>query len=262
MSDARFEHYWRSTIRPGTPPDLVDHWRRYVLSGTARGVAVVDQVSRHTDLSGSMVLDIGCGYGGTCIAFAQRGAQVTGVDIEDVYLRGASIWAGEQQPEVIISFVGAKAERLPFPGASFDVVVCADLMEHVDDHGLVAGEIGRVLRDGGVAYVSFPNRLSPRNLRSDPHYGMLGVSLLPRSLGTWYVSRLRKRSPTYSVGLFPIAETLRRSLSRHGMTVVWQNPRMHRNLGPLNGLARLVRDCTYPKVEWILRRRSAGAREL
>ncbi len=177
------------------------------------------------------------------------------MDVDEVYLRGAAIWASEQAPTSHISFERSPAERLPFAGSSFDLVVCADLMEHVDHQGLVVQEIGRVLRQGGLAYVSFPNLLSPHNLRSDPHYQMVGVSLLPRWLGTWYVTRLRRCSPTYSVGRFPIAVALKRSFRRQSMVVVWQNPVLRSTFGPLTPLARAVRDCTYPKVEWIVRRR-------
>lgn len=67
--------------------------------------------------------------------------------------------------------------------------------------------------------MSFPNRLSLRNLHSDPHDQMFGVSLLPKRLGRWYVTRLRERSPTYSVGRLPIALALKRCLYEDRMRV-------------------------------------------
>ena len=247
-----FEAYWLSTLAPGTPRDLVEHWRRYVLAGVERGRHIVRVLAPYLGLPGSLALDIGCGYGGTCIALAQAGSRVRGVDIDQGYLLGAEIWAKEQVPKVNVSLVQCSAEALPFPDASFDLVVCADLIEHVDHPNLVVHEISRVLKEDGIAYVSFPNRLSLRNLHSDPHYRMFGVSLLPKRLGSWYVTRFRERSPTYSVGRLPIALALRRCLDENRMRVVWQNPTLQRNVGVLTPLVRCLRDNTYPMVEWVL----------
>jgi 2-polyprenyl-3-methyl-5-hydroxy-6-metoxy-1,4-benzoquinol methylase len=252
VTEMSFEEFWLSTLKPGTPPELIEHWRRYVMSGVQRGADIIRVLAPYLDLSRAVALDLGCGYGGTCIALAKAGATVTGVDLETVYLQGASIWAGEHAVPCGVSFEQASAEYLPFADASFDLVVCADLIEHVDHQGSVVREISRVLRPGGLALVSFPNLLSPRNLLSDPHYQMFGVSVLPRSLGSWYVTHFRKRSLTYAVGRFPIASALKRAFGRRHLAVIWQNPRLRRSLGPLTPLVRLLRDNTYPKVEWVM----------
>lgn len=254
MHERSFEDYWLSTVLPGTPPDLVEHWRSYVLSGVRRGVDIVRTLAPHLDMPAATVLDLGCGYGGTCIALAQSGASVIGVDLDEVRVRGARILAGQQHPLLSISFEQASAEELPFSDAAFDLVVCADLLEHVEHQNFVVREISRVLRRGGLAYVSFPSLLSPHNLISDPHYRLFGVSLFPRSIGAWYIMRLRKRSRSYAVGRFPITTAVKRSFGRHAIEVVWQNPVLRRSLGPLTPLVRLLRDNSYPKVEWVMRR--------
>jgi len=47
---------------------------------------------------------------------------------------------------------------LPFERASFDVVCCCDVLEHVDDVGRVVTEIARVLRPGGLFFFDTINR--------------------------------------------------------------------------------------------------------
>lgn len=52
--------------------------------------------------------------------------------------------------------VFANAEQLPFPDESFDGVACLEVLEHVRDPAAVMGEIRRVLRHGGQAWISMP----------------------------------------------------------------------------------------------------------
>ena len=84
------------------------------------------------------VLDIGCGNKPYLPFFADRATIYFGVDAVD----------GPQVDAVSV------AEALPCKDASFDVVVCTQVLEHVDDPALVLSEIERVLAPGGVAFIS------------------------------------------------------------------------------------------------------------
>src|SRR5207253_8162604 len=57
-----------------------------------------------------------------------------------------------------IDYLAATGEKLPFANASFDSVVCADVLEHVDSPLAVIAEISRVLKDGGVFLYDTINR--------------------------------------------------------------------------------------------------------
>ncbi|TMK54792.1 MAG: class I SAM-dependent methyltransferase [Actinobacteria bacterium] len=101
------------------------------------------------------VLDLGCRYGALTRAYAE-GNEVTGVDVDREALAEAAKlgidtkWADADEP-------------LPFEGASFDVVVAGELLEHVrDPDGLVA-EARRVLRPGGQFVASVPNAFRLKN---------------------------------------------------------------------------------------------------
>ncbi|MGH2727509.1 MAG: class I SAM-dependent methyltransferase, partial [Actinomycetota bacterium] len=50
----------------------------------------------------------------------------------------------------------ANLEHLPIPDASLDVLICSDVLEHVEDDAQAMGEIRRVLKDDGVAYIHVP----------------------------------------------------------------------------------------------------------
>ena len=79
-------------------------------------------------------------------------------------------------------------------------------------------EVARVLKAGGHLFIDGPNRFAPAWFRSDPHYHMRGISLLPPALGRFYVVRLRGY-PSYDVGRFPIASRLAQLLERNGLEV-------------------------------------------
>jgi len=60
-----------------------------------------------------------------------------------------------------VAVVEGQAERLPFNDGSFDVVYCFETIEHMSDFAIGIGEIDRVLKPGGMAFVSFPIEMGP-----------------------------------------------------------------------------------------------------
>ena len=105
--------------------------------------------------SGRRALDIGCGGGFLAEQFAGLGVRVVGIDPSGVSLRAARAHAGRDLP---IDYCRAAGERLPVPDASFDVVYCCDVLEHVEDLGAVLAETARVLRPGGLYFFDTINR--------------------------------------------------------------------------------------------------------
>jgi len=65
--------------------------------------------------------------------------------------------------------VVAPAEALPFADGSFDLVICQDVLEHIDDLDRVRSEIMRVLRDKGRLFVQIPF-VFPFHYSPDDHY--------------------------------------------------------------------------------------------
>ena len=108
--------------------------------------------------AGRRVLDAGCGHAHGCLTLAAGGAShVVGVDVA-----GAMLDAVRPLMPPAVRLESARLEDLPFPDGSFDLVVCFEAIEHVDDHDRALDELRRVLGPGGVLALSTPNRrMSP-----------------------------------------------------------------------------------------------------
>jgi 2-polyprenyl-3-methyl-5-hydroxy-6-metoxy-1,4-benzoquinol methylase len=97
------------------------------------------------------LLDLGCGNGALGGRLAQQGALVTGVDPSPAALERA------RGAHPALSFALPAADgRLPLPDASFDVVTCVHVLEHVADTQSVMSEARRVLTSGGLLIATVP----------------------------------------------------------------------------------------------------------
>jgi 2-polyprenyl-6-hydroxyphenyl methylase/3-demethylubiquinone-9 3-methyltransferase len=108
------------------------------------------------------VLDVGCGGGLLAEEFARLGCAVVGVDPSGKSLAAARKHAATEG--LAIDYHAAVGEALPFPAASFDVVYCCDVLEHVTDLGRVIAESARVLRPGGTYFYDTINRTAGSRL--------------------------------------------------------------------------------------------------
>lgn len=104
-------------------------------------------VKRHGPPSPT-VLDVGCGTGGTMDGLRDLG-EIWGADVSESAL---DFCRERGHP----SLNRCRAEALAFADASFDVAVCCDILEHLEDDDLGFAEVLRVLRPGGVAIVTVP----------------------------------------------------------------------------------------------------------
>jgi 2-polyprenyl-6-hydroxyphenyl methylase / 3-demethylubiquinone-9 3-methyltransferase len=102
------------------------------------------------------VLDVGCGGGILSEEFAKIGCRVTGIDPSAPSLEAARSHAANEGLK--IEYRQAKGERILFNANSFDVVVCCDVLEHVDDLEKTLCEVARVLKSGGMFCYDTINR--------------------------------------------------------------------------------------------------------
>jgi 2-polyprenyl-6-hydroxyphenyl methylase / 3-demethylubiquinone-9 3-methyltransferase len=105
------------------------------------------------DLHGRLVLDAGCGGGLVARELAAAGATVVGLDRSLGSLGVARRAAGER-----FKAMQGRLERLPFADGAFDVVVAADVLEHVPDLPAAVAELARVLAPGGRLVFDTINR--------------------------------------------------------------------------------------------------------
>jgi 2-polyprenyl-6-hydroxyphenyl methylase/3-demethylubiquinone-9 3-methyltransferase len=153
--------------------------------------ARLDWINRLSPLSGARVLDVGCGGGILTDAMARAGAAVTGIDLAGKALRVAQLHALEAQtPSLQYREVSAEALAAEAP-ASFEVVTCMEMLEHVPDPASVVRACATLVKPGGWVYFSTLNR----NLKSFL-MAIVGaeyvLNLLPR--GTHEYARLIRPS--------------------------------------------------------------------
>ncbi|MBK1703965.1 bifunctional 2-polyprenyl-6-hydroxyphenol methylase/3-demethylubiquinol 3-O-methyltransferase UbiG [Halochromatium glycolicum] len=147
-------------------------------------------IQRHVSLAGREVLDVGCGGGILSEAMALEGAKVTGIDMGEEPLRVADLHTLETGVEVEYRQmpVEALADERP---ASFDVVTCMEMLEHVPDPGSVIDACARLVRPGGHVFFSTLNR-NPKSYL----FAIIGaeyvLNLLPR--GTHHYARFIRPS--------------------------------------------------------------------
>lgn len=111
---------------------------------------------------GQRALDLGCGAGRHVHAmYYHAECHVVGIDLgfEDVRrTREGFGTCPDMDPETKRAFslsVG-NALSLPFPDASFDKIICSEVLEHIPDYGQALNEIHRILKPGGTLAVSVP----------------------------------------------------------------------------------------------------------
>ncbi|TVP71811.1 MAG: 3-demethylubiquinone-9 3-O-methyltransferase [Rhodobacteraceae bacterium] len=113
-------------------------------------------MDREIDWTGREVLDLGCAGGFMAEALDDRGARVTGIDPAAEAIAAARAHAQAHGRD--IRYDTGMGEALPYSDASFDAVVCVDVLEHVRDLAQVLAETARVLRPGGLFLFDTINR--------------------------------------------------------------------------------------------------------
>ena len=137
----------------------------------------LDYIARRCGgLAEKSVLDVGCGGGILAESMALAGARVTGIDLSEKALAVAKLHQLESKTSVEYLAIGAEALAAERP-ASFDVVTCMELLEHVPDPGSMIGACARLAKPGGLVVFSTINRNPKAYL-----YAVIGAEYLLRLL--------------------------------------------------------------------------------
>lgn len=203
------------------------------------------------DLSTAICLDVGCSSGIMTTALAPLFKQTYGLDFDALAL--ANI-APERRTNV--SYIRGDAMCIPLPDNSVNVVICAQVYEHVPNDNCLFSEIYRVLAPGGIVYFSGPNWLFP----IEPHYSLPFLHWLPpkyagqylqltrldnlyyeRSRTSWELRRLMQDFEIFDLG---------RTLMQTDLVV--KSTRLRKVLLSLPTLLWLVISPLLPNFNWLL----------
>ncbi|MFN3883503.1 MAG: bifunctional 2-polyprenyl-6-hydroxyphenol methylase/3-demethylubiquinol 3-O-methyltransferase UbiG [Rhodocyclaceae bacterium] len=114
-------------------------------------------IDRHFGLAGKKALDVGCGGGLLTEGMAALGAEVMGIDLSEKALAVAQLHLHESGHEIDYRLVSAEALAAEIP-ASFDVVTCMEMLEHVPDPASTVRACATLVKPGGQVFFSTINR--------------------------------------------------------------------------------------------------------
>ena len=114
---------------------------------------------------GERILDVGCGYGRhSWEAYKRNGCLIYALDIEEEsliktrHVLRLMDEQGESNGEWLV--IRGDAINLPFKDASFDKIICSEVLEHLPNDQQGVREMVRVLKEGGTLAVSVPTYLT------------------------------------------------------------------------------------------------------
>jgi SAM-dependent methyltransferase len=150
----------------GTSADGIPE--RFIPDQMGEGMVAAEHLCRYWWAAqfapGRRVLDAGCGIGYGSNMLAEAGAaEVHGVDIAEPVIEAAAQGAGPG-----VTFTTGDVAALDLEADSSDLVVCFEVIEHVEDTDAVLDELARVNAPGGLLLISSPNR--ERYVPGNPHH--------------------------------------------------------------------------------------------
>ncbi len=108
-------------------------------------------------IKGKKIIDVGCGGGIFAESMAARGASVTGIDLSEKPLKVAQLHLLESGQQVEYQLISAEDMAQVQP-ASFDIVTCMEMLEHVPDPASTVRACAALAKPGGWVYCSTLNR--------------------------------------------------------------------------------------------------------
>ncbi len=214
--ESLLEFYW--SITEDVEAARVTQFIETVMAARARGADILDWLASQDSGAGKSgaprAVEIGCGAGGLLAAASGKVENIVGVDRGFRWLVVARLWLDSES--IDMPLICGNANAMPFAQGSFDLAIADGVIEH-NEHGQqeIIAEGARVLAPGGRMFVSTPNRLAPI---PDPHYGVPGLGLMPKSWRGPAVRRLRGKEYRHISLLGPAG--LRRMMSRAGIETV------------------------------------------
>jgi 2-polyprenyl-3-methyl-5-hydroxy-6-metoxy-1,4-benzoquinol methylase len=111
----------------------------------------------HSESRKPKALDAGCNHGVYSLLLAEAGCDVLGIDINEQEVARACEWAGERGLQNSVVFQVGDIQHINSSDSAFDLIVCSEVLEHLDTPEKGVRELYRVLKPNGIAIISMPN---------------------------------------------------------------------------------------------------------
>lgn len=166
-------------------------WFVWAANGFNRATQAYDLISKHVRPSKQpRHLDIGCGPGYLSTVFASHGYESIGLDLADLSQANENKL---DNPHLSLSFHNLNCETDDLSAlGKFDVITIDNVIEHVESPTVLVSRLKGLLTPLGVVYLVIPNSQAIEMVKSDPHYGVFGLSLLDRKDGDAVLTALGK----------------------------------------------------------------------
>lgn len=164
-------------------------------------LAVLQDYYSHS-LDDFTILEIGCGPGEVTNYLSDYVRVIVGIDINKDFILYANLDSRIRNGYYYVM----DATKMNFSDSLFDIAICSQVLEHVDNPNKLMQETYRVLKPKGICYLAVPNKWQWR----EPHYNLLLLSVLPRWLSYLYLLALN-RGP-YDVYMYTLT-TLKKLVS-------------------------------------------------
>ena len=117
----------------------------------------LNYIDKTVSLSGKTVLDVGCGGGILSESMAILGATVTGIDLGEKALKVAQLHSLDSGVAIDYQLISVEelAQKQP---ASFDVLTCLEMLEHVPNPASIVAACAQLVKPGGHVFFSTINR--------------------------------------------------------------------------------------------------------
>ena len=137
---------------------------------------LVDYLSHTSDL---ILLDIDSSTGIMTNEYATYFREVVGIDIDSKAVK----YANDNFKKKNISFINLPIEETDFKSASFDVITCSHIYEHVPSDHVLMENIYKLLKPGGICYFAAGNKYKI----IETHYNLPFLSYFPKKIANFYI---------------------------------------------------------------------------
>lgn len=106
-----------------------------------------------------LLLDAGCGCGPYSVLLSNK-VRVIGLDLSSIAIRKAKLWRDKNEKHTKIDLVISDINHLPFRDMIFDLFICVEVLEHLQNIKEGLKELYKVMKTRGIGIISMPNYLS------------------------------------------------------------------------------------------------------